>query len=98
MGIVVFLVRARPDTPAGPSQQATPFSECFKVGSSFSPIEWLLPDSVTYAFWLPKDHAGVNSRFQPLFGKVESRYFWCHMYPNDKDFAIGLPWRKDGPR
>lgn len=47
--------------------------------------------------WLPKDNSDLNARFLPLWDKIRTRYYWHHMYGNDKDFAIGFWERVDGP-
>jgi len=52
---------------------------------------------VKYIIWLPRDNVDLNSRFQPMFDKIKSRYYWHRMYGNDKDFAIGFWERMDTP-
>jgi hypothetical protein len=66
-------------------------------GTMVNPLEWLLHNNVTYILWLPSDNGDLNSRFLPLLENIKSRYYWHHMYGNDKDFAIGFWERIDGP-
>jgi uncharacterized membrane protein len=66
-------------------------------GTLADPLGWLLHYNVSYLLWLPRDNTDLNSRFQPLNDKIKSRYYWHHMYGNDKDFAIGFWERMDGP-
>ena len=61
------------------------------------PLEWLLHYNVKYVLWLPRDNADSNARFQPIFDKIKSRYYWHGMYGNDKDFAVGFWERNDIP-
>jgi len=69
----------------------------FYGGTLPYPLEWLLHNNVKYIIWLPRDNVDLNSRFQPLFDKIKSRYYWHRMYGNDKDFAIGFWERMDTP-
>jgi uncharacterized membrane protein len=66
-------------------------------GTLDSPLEWLLHNNVSYILWLPRDNVNMNARFLPLYGLIKSRYYWHHMYGNDKDFAIGFWERLSGP-
>jgi hypothetical protein len=68
----------------------------FYDGTLASPLEWLLHNNVKYVLWLPSDNGDLNTRFLPLNEKIKSRYYWHHMYGNDKDFAIGFWERIDG--
>lgn len=68
----------------------------FYDGTLENPLEWLLHNNVTYILWLPNDNANLNARFLPLYAQIKSRYYWHHMYGNDKDFAIGFWERIDG--
>jgi hypothetical protein len=69
----------------------------FYDGTLDNPLGWLLHNDVTYILWLPRDNSDNNARFLPLNEKIKSRYYWHHMYGNDKDFAIGFWERSDGP-
>ena len=59
-------------------------------------LSWLLHNDVKYILWLPRDNGDNNSRFRPLNDQIKSRYFWHHMYGDDKEFAIGFWERIDG--
>jgi Uncharacterized membrane protein (DUF2298) len=60
-------------------------------------LAWLLHNDVKYILWLPRDNGNNNARFRPLSEQIKSRYFWHHMYGDDKEFAIGFWERIDGP-
>lgn len=67
-------------------------------GTMADPLEWLLHNNVTYILWLPRDNGDLNARFLPLNEKIKARYYWHHMYGNDRDFAIGFWERIDAPQ
>jgi hypothetical protein len=69
----------------------------FYGGKLANPLGWLLHNDVKYVLWLPRDNGDLNARFLPLDDMIRSRYFWHHMYGNDKDFAIGFWERQDAP-
>jgi uncharacterized membrane protein len=69
----------------------------FYDGKLANPLGWLLHNDVKYVLWLPRDNGDLNARFLPLDDMIRSRYFWHHMYGNDKDFAIGFWERQDAP-
>jgi uncharacterized membrane protein len=69
----------------------------FYDGTMANPLEWLLHNDVTYVLWLPSDNSDLNARFLPLYERIKSRYYWHHMYGNDKDFAVGFWERMDRP-
>ena len=83
--------------PFGEVRQRFDLMNAFYDGSLPDPLGWLLHNNVTYIIWMPRDNVDMNSRFQPLYDKIKSRYFWHHMYGNDKDFAIGFWERIDVP-
>ena len=60
------------------------------------PMGWLLHNDVRYVLWLPRDNIDNNSRFRTISDRIRARYFWHHVYGNDKDFAIGFWQRIDG--
>jgi uncharacterized membrane protein len=68
----------------------------FYNGSLPDPLGWLLQGNISYILWLPRDNSGNNAQFKPLNDKIKSRYYWHHMYGNDKNFAIGFWERIDG--
>ncbi len=69
----------------------------FYAGTLADPLGWLLHNNVTYILWLPRDNGNENARFLPLFERIKARYYWHHMYGNDKDFAVGFWERIDPP-
>jgi hypothetical protein len=83
--------------PFGEVRERFNQNNSFYDGTLPYPLEWLLHNNVTYIIWMPRDNVDLNSRFQPLFDKIKSRYYWHHMYGNDKDFAIGFWERMDTP-
>jgi uncharacterized membrane protein len=66
-------------------------------GTMENTLQWLLHNNITYILWLPRDNVEQNARFLPLNDKIKARYYWHHMYGNDRDFAIGFWERIDGP-
>jgi len=69
----------------------------FYQGRLPDPLAWLLHNNVKYVLWLPRDNGDGNSRFRPLFDRISPRYFWHHMYGNEKNFAVGYWERIDPP-
>ena len=65
----------------------------FYDGTLANRLQWLLHNNVTYILWLPRDNTDANARFLPLQDEIKTRYFWHHMYGNDRDFAIGF-WER----
>jgi hypothetical protein len=70
----------------------------FYDGSLPDRLDWLLHNDVAYILWLPRDNTDANIRFAVLQNEIKSRYYWHHMYGNDKEIAIGFWQRIDGPR
>jgi uncharacterized membrane protein len=68
----------------------------FYNGEAADPLAWLLHYDVKYVIWLPRDNAFGNSRFQPLFDKIKTRYFWHHMYGDDRNLSVGF-WERTDP-
>jgi uncharacterized membrane protein len=68
------------------------------MGTLPRPLDWLLYNNVRYVLWLPRDNGDQNARFAPLNEQIKSRYYWHHMYGDDKGFAVGFWERIDGPR
>ena len=68
----------------------------FYDGQISDPLAFLLHYNVKYVLWLPRDNAYGNVRFQPLYDKIKTRYFWHHMYGDDKNLAIGF-WERTDP-
>jgi hypothetical protein len=83
--------------PFGEVNQRFTQINAFYDGTLDDPLDWLLHNDVKYILWLPRDNADMNARFLPILGLIKSRYYWHHMYGNDKDFAIGFWERIDGP-
>jgi uncharacterized membrane protein len=67
----------------------------FYAGNLSDPLAWLLHHNVRYVLWLPRDNGYDNSRFRPLLDKIAPRYFWHHMYGDEKNLAVGYWERMD---
>ncbi|HEY1792662.1 MAG TPA: DUF2298 domain-containing protein [Opitutaceae bacterium] len=65
-------------------------------GTLDDPLGWLLHNNVRYILWLPRDNVEKNAHFGALAARISGRYYWHHMYGNDKDFAVGF-WERTGP-
>jgi uncharacterized membrane protein len=70
----------------------------FYEGTLPDPLGWLLHYNVRYVLWLPRDNSYDNSRFQPLWDKIRTRYFWHRMYGDDRNLAVGFWERIDTPQ
>ncbi len=71
--------------------------EEFYAGQIQDPLKWLLHNNVRYVLWLTRDNSYGNSRFQPILEEIRPRYFWHHMYGDDKELAVGFWERIDPP-
>jgi hypothetical protein len=69
----------------------------FYSGRLADPLHWLLANNVRYVLWLAPDCAYSNTRFQTLSDQIKARYFWQHLYGDNKTLAVGFWERVDGP-
>jgi uncharacterized membrane protein len=69
--------------------------DAFYSGTMADPMRWLLHNNVRYVLWLTRDNKFENSRFLPLCEQIKQRYFWHHMYGDDRTLAVGFWERVD---
>src|ERR1035438_7165021 len=69
----------------------------FYQGKLPDPLGWLLHNNVKYVLWMPRDNMNGNALFQPIFDKIRPRYFWHHMYGDERSFTVGYWERVDPP-
>jgi hypothetical protein len=69
----------------------------FYQGTLPDSLSWLLHNNVKYVLWLPRDNVDGNSRYPLVSDAISSRYFWHHMYGDNRNLAIGYWQRIDDP-